>query len=661
MWWEKVKSYREVKKVIRTNADPVVKEQVFLHFANRTDKLGRKIFADMISDEFYSASGVARIFFYGGLMDNITVKRSKELILDFIEPAITMPKLDGRDMLFDDRYYLRLEYFALKDREKFKQLYEKLPPLTAFRRYFVDKPNVEVQRKMFAVNRNHALTGAVDYYAWRMEDDFEFRRWMKNDKGFGDWTLLENLVKSSDQTNLIRLLELDIVPVGEVKARFTPAVMERKTALKHYISPDRWKYFNNPNFVYNNIPAGKQWEVFDYMAEHNPEVARYFANNYSEFYAAKIEAHYKGRSLSRMPAQMRAIVAEQIKKAQENREKARVRAYSLHPHTSTEDLVWTENGELKKYFTLADGRPVKTREEYMAIANKYVNSGMSALVFCKKYKISDTKSFEEFLRNVASIDDDLREALRKKKEGEIEHSVDTKFAVLAVVLEQASVGEILPMLDPKTQNLARVIDFIDETYSNPSVKRKFMTEVIKHYYLKLNSCGISLDEENLAKRLNNAEMQFILGIEGMEKVRQEKEYDIAASFIKMTANAREGLKDPFEKYVFGKGARTISTRIKNYDLYFDSSRALGMHIGSVDGPSIEVTREVLGQAEAFRAKYDLYPSNRTMTSIIRGIAAGEIKIDPVHKLTRTEAVAEARGKAAVVETIDEYFDVFDQA
>ena len=65
------------------------------------------------------------------------------------------------------------------------------------------------------------------------------------------------------------------------------------------------------------------------------------------------------------------------------------------------DRDWRNiKGELKIFFTLKGDFPIKSKEDYIAIYNKYIESKLSIKAFCKKYGITPIKGFEELLERL---------------------------------------------------------------------------------------------------------------------------------------------------------------------------------------------------------------------------------------------------------------------
>mgnify|MGYP007069949832 CR=1 FL=1 len=79
------------------------------------------------------------------------------------------------------------------------------------------------------------------------------------------------------------------------------------------------------------------------------------------------------------------------------------------------DENWlNEAGELKEWFKFSTGYKPKTKQDYIAIFNKYIGSDTTVPGFCGKYKISSTSDFSKFLDRLSIENKDNAQLIKEQ-------------------------------------------------------------------------------------------------------------------------------------------------------------------------------------------------------------------------------------------------------
>lgn len=631
----------------------------FYYFAKSRDSKKNQVFIDYINSSYFSAEELASRLIH---MQSSTIKYwpassraaySKRIAASPDFKNIIKTKIERSTSETNKAEYFSIinlvveddteliDYFSVLNPADVHIAYQKLPDITNRLNNIASQDTPESKEtKRLLVN------GLYAHWLNDLREDIGTIQEYRDKHTFSDWEKFEFLAANKNMSHLFEeLLALDIISPQSLLSRYSKDDLENfNPAIRNYIKPDRWKYSSVPSFIIRNIPDDQIWDAYEYFLENNPQLFAVLEKRYPSIFGKKQAlSHYFDTDLSKLSPPVRKKIEpiilshkQGIAKSAQTRQQLKAEREAARAEIIPSDLIgWlTSDNQLKSYFKLAGELEIKSKHEYLYIANLFIDSDLSAAAFCHKYRISDLTGFREMVKQVASENSEFSEKLSAKNQlSSKKYLLTTKRNVQALLTNKIDVKTFLEQDSSKSRKIREYIEFIQSTYNDPRITALFCKRIIDYYYDRLNSYSLSIEPENIKNMLTSTEVSFIAGAENYQKLLSGKSIDLGSEFYNAVLPSRDALRTLLQTKMNGSGADKIRNKLLQYGEHFQHKKALGMTIGNYNGNTVMVTEEVIRSAYAFQKANKLFPSSGTMTRIIRSIAEGKIECSEKSKNT----------------------------
>ena len=297
------------------------------------------------------------------------------------------------------------------------------------------------------------------------------------------------------------------------------------------------------------------------------------------------------------------------------------------------DINWKyDDDEVIEFFTLKGDFPIKSREDYYKIYDKYLDSKLSIHRFCLKYGISSENGFKKFLDRVKA------EGYYDNKDiSELHHITSTNFFNM-------SKKEIKRLLD----NEITFEDFLSNKNKN------FKVSNIGFYYKSVLygdeekykfSCIILDYIDKNPYFLSNKFIEFLSG----------DNLNLAYNFKLYVLSGLNGDRNAIVKYDVNKKYKIIESLSKNWqkeDLYCK-------YINK-DGNEYCVDDNIVEQAIAYSNDHNYYICLREMIYLCKKITLGEIVYKKEMEEQKEEMIDTIISLLEDAKTIEDYLNIMDK-
>ena len=289
------------------------------------------------------------------------------------------------------------------------------------------------------------------------------------------------------------------------------------------------------------------------------------------------------------------------------------------------DWNWeNKNGQLISFFKLFGNFPITSKEDYMAIAEVYLESDISVPEFCRIYGISSPEGMHQLLSRIK------KESLQAKQEIESQmQNTQTKFKERQRhIAEQLKNGEIT--IEEYFNDHYRASDSIDliTYYLKPEERTKVLKELSD--YIVSNKETLPMQKVSTLIR-NDGSIS-----------------DLAQTYIKYMKQNSYGNKDII------KAAYQCVPIIRNYEKPYRRNNTYMSYI--INGETKNIDDAVIDQAISYIDDHDIYLCQYTANNICRRIIKGQLdyKAQTEEKMTtmRESIMTLLREK----KTIKDYMD-----
>lgn len=424
-----------------------------------------------------------------------------------------------------------------------------------------------------------------------------------------------------------------------------------------------WKVCDSAQIMAYNIPEGKEWEALDWLAENDYRRFKPLVSRYSKILSVsqqEIIDRYLDMKGGQVPDSVKMLL-QHLEEVKEKRVEANKKVAEFWKEKKAERAEsWLdEQGELLKFFTLEDGFPITSKEDYLFIADVFRNSGMTAYGFCKQYKIGNIEGFRKMLKKVADNDPEFAsfyEEFSKKHTQQFIHA--SKEDIVGVATKRIDVAEVI---DGHSENrdFKKLVELAANLFDNPIVATRFVENVVEYYYQRTNSYSeYSTDEEELRKRLTFKEIRFLVGADIVRDFKHGKTIDfgqeinvaIRPVMSHLSRTAREMLYD---------GKVGLRVRLKPYSNRFsrDSYLKETVEFLTSDGRGISVKPYMIDNAECFVDENNLFKSASVMTRIVKSVAEGKIQNQQQTEEYKNRLKNQILLDIRDIRTLEEYFGI----
>ena len=394
---------------------------------------------------------------------------------------------------------------------------------------------------------------------------------------------------------------------------------------------DVWKICDSAQMTYYHVPAGKEWEVLDWVAKNAPEkfspmIHTRASNN--PFSRNVVVERYSQMPQEELPEVVKDYIARSnqyaIQKVEAN---DKLREYHRQRREARRASWLDEDGRLLNFFKLEDNFPITSPEDYFFIAETFKNSGMTAYAFCKQFKISDTDGFRDMLKKVAQNDPEFAEFYEQSSQQNSRAFLATTRAdIVAVATKRKDVAEVIDS-STDSRDFEKMISIALRIFDRPIVAGKFAENVISYYYDRMNSYGeYATDEKDLKNRLTKKEIKFLMGAELVDDLNRGKNVDFSQALgTKLMPVVKYLGKDTRVQLYDGKTG--LKMRIRPYSARFERGRYLSDVVEFMlsDGRGVAVEPSMVDNAECFVHDHKLFKSAGVMTRVVKAVAEGKIQ------------------------------------
>lgn len=357
------------------------------------------------------------------------------------------------------------------------------------------------------------------------------------------------------------------------------------------------------------------------------EITEISKTNPDIYYVTPVTFYYSNPQLLNMIVEDQNVLYDLLPESVKNNEtiqNAFKRNKSLYRSDKRDidgyDIDWLdENGNLISFFTLTNNYVINSKEDYLKIVEKYLDSGMSVPLFCKQYGISSYDGFNNLLKRVGIENVDMQNSIDAVKE----HAKEMFLATLKNTANQINEGE-LNFKDYITNNYNQFynIRLLIKYINN---KQLFMKQIIDYItnepFIKISRLN-RLFETNTSNLVNTIKIYLIKT--GLNN----------AQIIAELNNVLNRYKYPYKRAAF---------KIVKNDVEYN------------------VDDSVIDKALVYIHNNNIYKCKYTVELICKKIALGEIDYDvemeEKKEELKTMILYSALEKA---KSIEEYLNVMDE-
>lgn len=426
-----------------------------------------------------------------------------------------------------------------------------------------------------------------------------------------------------------------------------------------------WKEATSPWVALDLIPESEKWEAFEYYLEHNPKLARTFVHHITGYGVTKVYKRYKDADLTKLSPQALETLNKILKAYVERKEfdeRLKEKEKQAVVFEGDEFVFYDEFGRLKQYFEVGDGLIVQSMQDYVMIAQQFLELDLPLEAFCKKYKISSVYGFKQMLEVVSCLDGELKQQIDVKLELNKKQFMSTSMRMFYDILnENGDVAGVINSNKSDKRNMAFYLNLGDNIISY-SEKYKFVKKMVNYYGLKLSLNNGRATEENINNMLTEKEVAFLFDEDMYSKLKTGAKIDVLNIFKDYIAKYRSVLESDVDNNYTRENMRNINLGLSKYANRFLRKRYMAScpGVGSKDGVEVKVTDDMVDMAQHYARVHKLYPCSYTIERIIKAIIDGEIVND-------IEAVGEINMmRNAIIqdikncETIEEYMNKINQ-
>ena len=299
--------------------------------------------------------------------------------------------------------------------------------------------------------------------------------------------------------------------------------------------------------------------------------------------------------------------------------------YNNNLDRSGRDIEWRDkDGNLVEYFSLKGNVEITSKDDYLFIVEKYLESDMSVPAFCNAYGISSVNGFHRLLNRVAE--------------------------------EEASMQEDIEMVGLKTQEryLSTIKGFASKIDADELDFTSYMQKKCNYYQRFSLLCSNVRNQEKLMNQvldyINNNQEELPNKLFSLFECGP-KDFNRELVLYSSCSGVNLGQMRSFLKKLMIGYSRDYARKNIN-----------GLS-GSVAGREYQIDDDIIDQALEYVRVKDIYLCDYTMGKAAKKIALGkidysqEVEVVKEEKLERIEALAKKLGK---VTSIKEYMEVMDK-
>lgn len=429
-----------------------------------------------------------------------------------------------------------------------------------------------------------------------------------------------------------------------------------KIKVQHKID-DRIIYF---------IPENKPFEALEWIAKHAPDKLKSImtkTSSISPFGRRNVVAYYSEvEDKSKIPAAILEYIEGDKKLHQLQVENGKRQSESQKQARLEKKLSWTdENGELIKLFELSDKMPITSVEDYLFIANYFMQSDLSVSEFCRRFQIENVQGFKEMCEKVSLINPEFEtfynENLEKKSKAYV--------AIIKHQIEDVADGKlkVVEMLTDHSQmkSLETVMSIGLSTVDKPHIL-KFAEQVINYYYDRIHSYdAISTDESELLKRLTEQEVRFLMSAKVVKRRKNGSLVNLGDEFTRPFVIISNQIPLEARDKIFNRQTG-LYKRLDGYSTDFDYNSYLNGESQFImpNGYVIQPTSEMIDMADAYASTHNLFKSGGTMSRILKSIIEGKIQNQAETEEYKQKLQALALKKMKECKDLTEYFAKYNE-
>ena len=413
------------------------------------------------------------------------------------------------------------------------------------------------------------------------------------------------------------------------------------------------------------IPKNKPWEALEWIAVHAPDKLKFVmtrTSSISPFGRQNVVEHYNQiEDKSKVPEAILAYL-EGDEKLREFQSAHGKRTAEIQKQARLEKkMSWTdENGELLKLFELADGMPITSVDDYIFIANYFMNSGLSATEFCRVFQIENVAGFRKMCEKVALINPEFAEFYAESSKRKSQAYV----AIIKHQIEDVADGKLAveEMLTNQSQmkSLETVMSIGLSTVDTPHIL-KFAENIISYYYDRVHSYDSnSTDESEILKRLTDAEVKFLMTALVAHKRKSGATIDLGNEFAKPFVIISNQISPDARNKLFNRKSglyKKLDSYSANfdYDMYSSGNGKFIMPDGSIAAPTLEM----IDMADAYASTHNLFKSSGTMSRILKSVLEGKIQNQAETEEYKQNLQAKVLKSMKECKTLAEYFEKYN--
>lgn len=406
---------------------------------------------------------------------------------------------------------------------------------------------------------------------------------------------------------------------------------EIKLVLKH---PElRWTIHTSAKHICYSMPTGQEWNVIEYFAKKDPEMARsvinYFINSSLVKMSRKIIVeHYKDVDPEKIPPFIQEYISESIRLQESQSENAKQTIESQKRASELRHSQWHNTQDnLIQYFKFEEYPSFFSKEQYFQIAYHFKESGLSATAYCHKYKIDNVEGFRKMLNRVAEEDNVFAKFYEEfSTQKQKDHIASCKNNIISIIEEPTSIPEIIAE-NTSSRNLPSLVKISEYLFGDPQIINTLIENIILYYHERLNSYDMaSLSLEDINKMLTFKEILFMFEPEVIERIKNGSNVDMIREFTKSFGTYKDKLSPELRK-LLNASNNSIRERLKPYSFMFNRQSYImsSTQVPDANGELVMVTDDMIDMAMCYANEHNLFRTSVVMNKIIRAIADGRIQ------------------------------------
>ena len=413
------------------------------------------------------------------------------------------------------------------------------------------------------------------------------------------------------------------------------------------------------------IPENNPWEALEWIAVNAPDKLKSVMTKtslISPFGRKNIIEHYNQiEDKSKIPEAILAYIESDKKLHQLQVENGKRQSENQKQERLQKQLSWTdENGELLKLFELSDGIPINSVDDYMFIANYFMNSNLSTTEFCRVFQIENVAGFKKMCEKVSLSNPEFAEFYKENSQRKSQAYVAIiKHQIEDVADKKLDIKEMLTN-QSQMKSLETVMSIGLSTVDTPHIL-KFAESIISYYYDRVHSYDANSTEENeILKRLTDNEVKFLMTTLVSHKRKSGATIDLGNEFAKPFVIISNQISPDARNKLFNKKTGLYKkldsySAIFDYDMYSSGNGQFIMSDGSIATP----TPEMIDMADAYASSHNLFKSAGTMSRILKSVLEGKIQNQAETKIYKQKLQERIIKNMQECKTLSEYFEKYN--